>query len=128
MQSAACFESNSSSVRSTVYSTATKPSELYERRCSLDRNEWKFANYNLYEGPHQTIVDEVSIFPWLTLNLYVEGKIFYISIKEVFALLSSRVVCVSKRTSLIVFHLQADVNYTPIFRLSLFCYPLLILT
>ena len=46
-QSVTCFESNSSSARSTVYSTATKPSELYERRCSLNRSEWKFANYNL---------------------------------------------------------------------------------
>lgn len=57
--SLACFESNSSSARSVVYSTATKPIELYRRRCSLNRTEWKFADYNLYDGPHQTIVDEV---------------------------------------------------------------------
>ena len=60
-QSMACFESNSSAARSTVYSTATRPSELYERRCSLNRTDWKFADYNLYEGPHQTIVDEVRL-------------------------------------------------------------------
>ena len=60
-QSVTCFESNSSAARSMVYSTATKPSELYERRCSLNRTDWKFADYNLYEGPHQTIVDEVRL-------------------------------------------------------------------
>ena len=66
-QSVACFESNSSSARSAVYSTATKPIKLYERRCSLNRSDWKFADYNLYEGPHETIVDEVrkeQVFSW----------------------------------------------------------------
>ena len=58
-QSVACFESNSSSARCAVYSTAIKPIKLYERRCSLNRGDWKFADYNLYEGPHETIVDEV---------------------------------------------------------------------
>ena len=58
-QSVACSESNSSSARSAVYSTATKPIKLYERRCSLNRSDWKFADYNLYEGPHETIVDDV---------------------------------------------------------------------
>ena len=58
-QSLSCLESNSSSAGSAVYSTATKPSQLYERRCSMNRSDWKFADYNLYEGPHQTIVDEV---------------------------------------------------------------------
>ena len=58
-QSVACLESNSSSALSMVYSTATQPKTLYERRCSLNRSDWKFADYNLYEGPHQTIVDEV---------------------------------------------------------------------
>ena len=57
--STACLESNSSSAQSKVYSTATRPIELYDRRCSLNRSEWKFADYNLYEGPHQTIVDQV---------------------------------------------------------------------
>jgi len=60
-QSVACFESNSSSARSAVYSTATKPIKLYERRCSLNRSDWKFADYNLYEGPHETIVDEFDL-------------------------------------------------------------------
>lgn len=58
-QSESCVEFNRSSARSAVYSTATKPSELYERRCTLERSDWKFANYNLYDGPHNTIVDEV---------------------------------------------------------------------
>jgi len=57
--STACLESNSSSVQNKIYSTATRPIELYERRCSLNRSDWKFADYNLYEGPHHTIVDEV---------------------------------------------------------------------
>ncbi|XP_078383615.1 organic cation transporter protein-like [Oculina patagonica] len=60
-QSVACLESNSSSAQSKVYSTATKPISLYERRCSLNRSDWKFADYNLYEGPHQTIVDEFDL-------------------------------------------------------------------
>ena len=60
-QSISCLESNSSSAGSAVYSTATKPSQLYERRCSMNRSDWKFADYSLYEGPHQTIVDEVKI-------------------------------------------------------------------
>ena len=57
--STACLESNSSSALSKVYSTATRPIELYERRCSLNRSDWKFADYDLYEGPHHTIVDQV---------------------------------------------------------------------
>ena len=57
--STACLESNSSSAQSKVYSTATRPIDLYERRCSLNRSDWKFADYDLYEGPHQTIVDQV---------------------------------------------------------------------
>lgn len=57
--STACLESNSSSALSKVYSTATRPIELYDRRCSLNRSDWKFADYNLYEGPHKTIVDQV---------------------------------------------------------------------
>ena len=57
--STACLESNSSSALSKVYSTATRPIELYERRCSLNRSDWKFAEYDLYEGPHHTIVDQV---------------------------------------------------------------------
>ena len=57
--STACLESNSSSAQNKVYSTATRPIELYERRCSLNRSDWKFADYDLYEGPHQTIVDQV---------------------------------------------------------------------
>lgn len=63
-QSAACLatEGNSSSSRSLVYSTATKPSALYERRCTeLKRTDWKFAEYNLYEGPHETIVNEFDL-------------------------------------------------------------------
>ena len=58
-ESVACFESNNRTAQSAVYSTATKPIELYKRRCSLNRSDWKFADYNLYEGPHQTIVHEV---------------------------------------------------------------------
>ena len=57
--STTCLESNSSSALSKVYSTATRPIELYDRRCSLNRSDWKFADYNLYEGPHETIVDQV---------------------------------------------------------------------
>ena len=59
--STACLESNSSSAQNKIYSTATRPIELYERRCSLNRSDWKFADYNLYEGPHQTIVNEVDM-------------------------------------------------------------------
>jgi len=59
--STACLESNSSSALSKVYSTATRPIELYDRRCSLNRSDWKFADYNLYEGPHQTIVNEFDL-------------------------------------------------------------------
>ena len=57
--STACLESNSSFAKNKVYSTATRPIELYHRRCSLSRSDWKFADYGLYEGPHQTIVDQV---------------------------------------------------------------------
>ena len=49
---------NSSSVQ--VFSTATKPKSLYERRCSLNRTDWKFADYDLYDGPHLTIVNQVT--------------------------------------------------------------------
>ena len=49
---------NSSSLQ--VFSTATKPKSLYERRCSLNRSDWKFADYNLYDGPHLTIVNQVT--------------------------------------------------------------------
>ena len=73
-QRVACFESNSSSARSTVYTTATKPSELYERRCSLNRTDWKFADYNLYEGPHQTIVDEVML---KTIPFVLKTKVIF---------------------------------------------------
>lgn len=48
---------NSSSVQ--VFSTATKPKSLYERRCSLNRTDWKFADYDLYDGPQLTIVNQV---------------------------------------------------------------------
>ena len=60
--STACLESNSTSALTKVYSTATRPIELYDRRCSLHRSDWKFADYNLYEGPHQTIVNEVYLY------------------------------------------------------------------
>jgi len=60
-QSVTCLESNLSSARSSVYSTATKPIELYERRCSLNRSDWQFADYDLYEGPHQSIVNEFDL-------------------------------------------------------------------
>lgn len=51
--------SNSTSI-TEVYSTATKPKGLYERRCTaLKRSQWEFARYSLYEGPHKTIVNEV---------------------------------------------------------------------
>lgn len=49
---------NGSSVH--VFSTATKPKSLYERRCFLNRTEWKFADYDLYDGPHLTIVNQVN--------------------------------------------------------------------
>lgn len=72
--SVACLESNSSSANSSfsqsdVYSTSTKPKRLYERRCSLNRSDWKFAEYNLYEGPHMTIVNEVKQRFVLIVNL-----------------------------------------------------------
>ena len=61
-QSESCLQSNSSSADSlVVYSTATQSIELYERRCTLNRSDWKFAPENLYEGPHNTIVDEVNL-------------------------------------------------------------------
>lgn len=60
-QSESCLESNSSSAESPVYSTATQSIELYERRCTLNRSDWKFAYGNLYEGPHNTIVEEVNL-------------------------------------------------------------------
>ncbi|CAH3146158.1 unnamed protein product, partial [Porites evermanni] len=61
-QSESCLQSNSSSADSlVVYSTATQPIELYERRCTLNRSDWKFADENLYEGPHNTIVDEFDL-------------------------------------------------------------------
>lgn len=51
---------NTSSSTTELYSTATKPKELYERRCiELKRSQWEFAPYSLYEGPHKTIVNEV---------------------------------------------------------------------
>jgi len=50
---------NGSSVQ--VFSTATKPKSLYEKRCSLNRTEWKFADYDLYDGPHLTIVNQFDL-------------------------------------------------------------------
>ena len=41
-----------------IYSTATKPKHLYERRCS-NRTDWKFADHDLYDGPHVTNVNQV---------------------------------------------------------------------
>lgn len=72
--SVTCLESNnsspnSSSVESAVYSTSTKPKQLYERRCSLKRSDWKFAEYDLYEGPHETIVTEVKTRFVVTMKL-----------------------------------------------------------
>lgn len=53
---------NTSSSRTELYSTATKPKELYERRCTeLKRSQWEFARYDLYEGPHKTIVNEFDL-------------------------------------------------------------------
>ena len=67
--STACLESNSSSAQNKVYSTATRPIELYDRRCLLNRSDWKFADYDLYEGPHQTIVNEVYMYNSFLYNL-----------------------------------------------------------
>jgi len=50
---------NSSSVE--VFSTATKPKSLYERRCSLNRTDWKFADYDLYDGPQLTVVNQFDL-------------------------------------------------------------------
>ncbi|XP_048577124.1 solute carrier family 22 member 15-like [Nematostella vectensis] len=44
-----------------VYSTATKPISLYQRRCQLNRSEWKFADEDMYEGPVNTIVTEFDL-------------------------------------------------------------------
>ena len=44
-----------------IYSTSTKDKSLYERRCRLNRSEWRFAEPSLYEGPHTTIVTEVRL-------------------------------------------------------------------
>ena len=57
--STACIQPNATGRE--IFSTSTKPISLYERRCSLNRSDWKFADYDLYEGPHKTIVTEVSI-------------------------------------------------------------------
>ena len=63
--------SNTSSTYPEVYTTATKPKSLYERRCSLKRLDWRFADYHLYEGPHQTIVNEVRLHTLLSpMKLY----------------------------------------------------------
>ena len=59
--SASCLGANFTNGSSAeVYSTATKPKSLYERRCSLNRTDWKFADYELYDGPHLTIVNQVT--------------------------------------------------------------------
>lgn len=58
--SASCLDTNFTNVSSAqVFSTATNPKSLYERRCSLNRTDWKFADYDLYDGPHLTIVNQV---------------------------------------------------------------------
>ena len=44
-----------------IYDTTTEPKSLYERRCSLSREEWRFADTTSYEGPHQTIVNTVCV-------------------------------------------------------------------
>lgn len=77
--SVTCLESNnsspnSSSVESAVYSTSTKPKQLYERRCSLKRSDWKFAEYDLYEGPHETIVTEVKTRFVVTMKLMLKAE------------------------------------------------------
>lgn len=56
--SSACLLPNATGKE--IFSTATKPVELYTRRCKLNRTDWKFADRELYEGPHKTIVTEVS--------------------------------------------------------------------
>jgi len=59
-----------------LFSTATKPVELYTRRCKLDRSDWKFADPDLYEGPRKTIVTEVSINISTSIDLHY-GEQFY---------------------------------------------------
>ena len=61
--STSCIQSsNISSGQPGVYSTVTKPKQLYQGRCKLNQSDWKFADYHLYDGPHQTIVNEVKPF------------------------------------------------------------------
>ena len=42
-----------------VFGTSTADRSLYERRCSMPRSEWRFADGARYEGPHDTIVTEL---------------------------------------------------------------------
>lgn len=65
--STACLQPNATGLE--VFSTSTKPIELYQRRCSLNRTDWKFADTNLYEGPHRTIVTDVSVC-WIKFQIY----------------------------------------------------------
>ncbi|KXJ11859.1 organic cation transporter protein isoform X2 [Exaiptasia diaphana] len=61
-----------------IFSTATKPIELYRRRCSLNRTEWKFADTNLYEGPHRTIVTDFDLVCDRSIYAWLANSIFYI--------------------------------------------------
>jgi OCT family organic cation transporter-like MFS transporter 4/5 len=63
--STACLQPNATGRE--IFSTATKPIALYDRRCSLNRSDWKFADYELYEGPHSTIVTQVRNLQSLSL-------------------------------------------------------------
>ena len=52
-----------------IYDTTTENKSLYERRCNISREEWRFADTTSYEGPHQTIVNTVCVlhilFSWV---------------------------------------------------------------
>ncbi|EDO29771.1 predicted protein, partial [Nematostella vectensis] len=68
-----------------VYSTATKPISLYQRRCQLNRSEWKFADEDMYEGPVNTIVTEVcewygvlaTVMLYPLVRRFVNGMVYY---------------------------------------------------
>ena len=108
-QSVACLESNTSSARSSVYSTATKPIELYEKRCSLNRSDWQFADYYLYEGPHQSIVNEVSKYFGLCACLCVPRVIRSLALENMQQNTHSVSVCVGFIIHLLLtYHLGGD--------------------
>ena len=68
-----CLVGNSSI--NDIYNTSTANKWMYERRCKLNRSDWRYADSSLYEGPHNTIVTEVSTSVISWLSFVVQRKV-----------------------------------------------------